>query len=480
MSLSDIVRSRLALYAGINGISALATFLTVPVLVRLLGLDGFGLWSLLEPVIFFGTALALLGAEHGAMKHIAFEGQNPPGVLGAIVVAGSGTMVATGLVVYVAALTIVERSDAIVVACLAMSEGMLMLFMSASRAALRAVPFAVGQIGRTLAFYIILLGLFYAAGSGMWDISDVLRLRLWLSLALLVAVAVAMRPRPALSLERYLDAVRYGIFILVTSLLTMILDMVDRYFVSWHHGSGAVGIYMVHVKLASVVGQGIVVPFSLWFAPERLRRMDAPDGGAAFFDRTALTLTAICCLFGGATYLAGRYLVALLAPESPFDGTTLAAILIAASATGLTYALNIGLLKPGHTHLNVYSILAGLSIAIPLSALLIGPMGPHGAALARLAGTLAFLVAVAWMSQRIHRIAFSYPIMVLMALATMGASGLIAQTLPGGTLPEVILRLAVFTGVFGVIVGASRLVAFFSGGWGWRRGWNSRDSADTN
>ncbi len=35
------------------------------------------------------------------------------------------------------------------------------------------------------------------------------------------------------------------------------------------------------------------------------------------------------------------------------------ATLVAVSAIGLTYALNIGLLKPGYTHLNVLPIIRG-------------------------------------------------------------------------------------------------------------------------
>ena len=107
MKPSAIIRSRLVIYGGINAIAALATFLTVPVLVRLLGIENFGLWSLVEPVIFFGTALALLGSEHGAMKQIAYEGQEAGRVVGEIAATGVGVMLVSAVVVYVAARTII-------------------------------------------------------------------------------------------------------------------------------------------------------------------------------------------------------------------------------------------------------------------------------------------------------------------------------------------------------------------------------------
>lgn len=444
MKPTAIIRSRLLIYGGINAIAAFATFLTVPVLVRLLGIENFGVWSLVEPVIFFGTALALLGSEHGAMKQIAYEGQEAGRVVGEIAATGMGVMLVSAVVVYAAARTIVGTGPALVIAALAVVEGLLALLMTAARAARATVPFAVGQIGRSLVFCMALVGVLLLGVRGTWNVGEVLVLRLVLTAVILAALLAVMRPRPGLAPGRLGDAARYGSFILLTSFLTMGLDMTDRYFVGWWYGADAVGSYMVHVKLASVVGQGIVVPFSLWFAPERLRRIGDADGGEQFFDRAALALTAVCCLFAGATFLTGPYLVGLMAPGVTFDGVTLMATLVAASAIGLTYALNIGLLKPGYTHLNVLPILAGLAAGLPLSALLVGPLGPDGAALGRLAGTLVFLVAVARLSNRVHPLAFSYMTILAMAVASVLLALGISRALPDVGLLGTVQRLAAF------------------------------------
>lgn len=458
MRIGALLRSRLALYGAINAVAALAMFLAVPILVRLLGIANFGVWSLAEPVIFFGTALALLGAEHGAMKQIAYDDQHTGRVVGEIATTGFGLMLVSALTVYAVARTIVDTGPALVIASLAISEGLLGLFTTAARAARAMVPFAVGQIGRTLVFCMALASALMLGGQETWQVGDALLLRLGINVLVLAAIIAIMRPHPGLSTDRLGDAMRYGSFILLTSLLTMALDTIDRYFVGWLYGVNAVGAYMVHVKLASVVGQGIVVPFSLWFAPERLRRIGDFDGGRQFFDRSALALTAICCLLAGATFLSGPFLVGLMAPGVAFDGVTLMATLVAASAIGLTYALNIGLLKPGYTQLNVLPILAGLAAGVPTSALLVGPLGPEGAALGRLAGTLVFLVAVAWLSNRIHPVPFSYLAIVAMAVATILLSVGISHALPDTGMLGTIHRLIVFAGAF---AGAGTLIAFF-------------------
>lgn len=446
MRLAEILGSRLAAYAAVNAVAAGATFLAVPVLVRLLGLGGFGTWSLLEPIVFFGTTLALLGAEHGTMKDIAYEGQDMPTVLGELLATGGPAILLTGTVVLLVAAGFVGWGTAALVAGAAMAEGLLMLTTSAARAARRSWAFAVGQIGRSLGF----LGLLLVAGAvaGGLGVAEALALRLGLVAALLVAMVVLLAPRPRINAARHRAALRYGVFILVASLLTLGLDMVDRYVVGLLFGAEVVGAYMVHVKLASVVGQGIVMPFSLWFAAERLRHVHDPDGGARFFDRVALGLTAACAAAAGSAQLAGPALVGMLAPGVAFDAASLAALLVASSLIGLTYALNIGMLKPGHTHLNVAPVALGLVVALLAAPVLTWVAGPEGAAAGRLLGTLAFLVVLARMSQRIHPVAFSHRAMASIALATALLVAAVAAALPGDTLAAAALRVTAFLGLW--------------------------------
>ena len=464
MKIAGFLRSRLAVYAAINALAAGATFLAVPVLVRLLGLDGFGTWSLVEPLVFLGTTLALLGAEHGTMKDVAYAQEDVRIVLGELLTTGSGAVLVTGGLVFLAAGWLVEAETAALVAGLAMAEGLLMLVTSAARAARRDWAFAVSQVGRSLGFLVLLLAFVWGSGSPTGhSIADVLVLRLGLVVALTLVAGLLLLPRLRFNLARYADALRYGGFILITSLLTLGLDMTDRYVVGLFYDTATVGAYMVHVKLASVVGQGVVMPFSLWFAAERLRRMQDRDGGSAFFDRTALGLTAACCAASGSAFLVSPSLVALLAPGAAFDALSLAALLTASSLIGLTYALNIGLLKPGKTHLNVYPVAVGLLVTLAAGPVLARAMGPDGAAIGRLLGTLVFLVVLARLSQRIHPVAFRHARMIGLAAATAIASAAVAAAVPGDTTGGACVRLFLFLCLVALAAGVAALRSFPAG-----------------
>jgi O-antigen/teichoic acid export membrane protein len=389
----------------------------IPVLIRLLGLDGFGIWTLLEPILLLGTAMAFLGADHGVIKQVAHDGAVMRDAAGALLVTGLVALAFTGAAVgFVAAYLTSDVPSGLLLGGLAMCEGMLALMAAAARASHALVPFALAQIGRTLALYIVFVTLVYLVPGEEWDVPGYLALRVGVLFLVLIAVLLSIGPRPAIDFARLTDAVRYGMPILVMSLLLLVMENVDRYFLGWHFDSITVGAYVVHVKLASVVGQGIIMPFSLWFAAERLRHMNAPGGGGAFFDRTALVLATACSAFAGATFVAGSFIVPILAPDAPFDPVVLGVVLLSTVAMGMTYALNIGLLKPGFTHLNVYPVMAGLAVVLLSGALLAPSLGPAGAAAARMLGTVIFLLVVAAWSQTIHPVPFRFgPIALIVA-----------------------------------------------------------------
>lgn len=457
MNLVAALRSRLAGYATVNAVAAAATFLTVPILIRLIGVDGFGTWSLLEPIIFFGAALAMLGAEHGVMKDVALHGEDVRDVLGQIMLSSGPTVLLVAAAFGGATWAFVSADLAVMVACLAACEGLLAMTLTAARAANRTGAFAVGQIGRSLGFLLLLAG---ALAAGLTpDLSAILTLRLALLLVLVGILAALLRPRLALAPARYFSALHYGTFILISSLVTMVLEMADRYLVGAFGGSGAVGQYMVHVKIASIVGQGIVMPFSLWFAPERLRHMNDPDGGDAFFNRVALGLTLVCCVAAGGAFLVSPLLVEIIAPGARFEPVAMAALLAAAGLIGLTYALNIGLLRPGMTHLNIAPVVLGVLAMLAIGPLLVRVLGPSGAAVARFVGTLVFLVLLARLSQRAYPVAFNYRHILAVAAVSGAVIAAIHLGLPladGLDWGKAALRLAIF-GLIAAVAGAVTL-----------------------
>lgn len=441
-----VARYGLAVYALITATAALSTFLAIPILVRILGLEGFGAWSLVEPLVFFGTMLALFGAEHGVMKQVAHDGGDVREVVGELLPPSVVAIALAACVTFAAALVIAGSvRTAGLVAALAAVEGVLAFLMVAARASGRILGFAIGQIGRTtlfLAALVLVLVLPFVAVAGL---DEVLAIRLAVLAAVAAVVLVVLRPRWGFSFGRFRDAVIYGYGILVTSLLTFLLDVADRYALQFFSDTEAVGAYVVHVKVAALVGQGLLMPFMLWFPTERFRHLRDADGGERFFRATAeIFLLALVFVCGG-VYLAGPIVVALLAPEVAFDPWVLGLILVATAVIGMTHPLNVGLLQPGETHKNVYTILVGLAVLALTIVPATAAFGASGAAAARLAGSIGFLLAVIVLSERSYRIGFNLARMALIAAAGILLVVSIDVAVPGATLLAAAIRCVLFT-----------------------------------
>ena len=90
--------------------------------------------------------------------------------------------------------------------------------------------------------------------------------------------------------------------------------MTDRWLLAEFKGVVAVGVYALHLKIAAILSQAIVIPFGLWFPPERFKRLEDRDGGRQFFIRTAVVLALLCYYFAGGIWLMRNTLLRLIAP----------------------------------------------------------------------------------------------------------------------------------------------------------------------
>lgn len=435
---------RLMIYAGITIAAALSTFLTGPVMVRLLGLESFGTWSLIEPLVLTAAVLALLGIDHGLIKQISLDGGELRVALGRLLLPGAPVLLVIAIVAGTAiAFPLLGLHAAPALAALVAAEALLGLLLFGCRAENRLGPYAVGQAGRTVLLLAALSALLLSTGPTPLTIMDVVLLRLVIVASLAVLLLGLLRPAPANDLAAYTDAVRYGGFILLTSLLAQITENSDRFLLAWFSDRELVGSYVVYVKLTAFVGQGITTPFMLWFPVERFRHLNDPDGGGDFFNAAAYVLLALMLGVAGGVALFGRELVSLFAPTLPYDAGTLIVLLMAIVITGMSYPLNVGLLKPGHTHRNLYPVGIGAVAMIVVGAVLIPELGPNGAALAKLIGAGVTLATLIILSQRAHPVAFSFGRMLVLGL---GAAALMLLLGPGpGSGWPLALRVGIFS-----------------------------------
>jgi O-antigen/teichoic acid export membrane protein len=272
------------------------------------------------------------------------------------------------------------------------------------------------------------------------------------SVALLGAVAVAaLRPLPRLDWGRYRDALRYGFPLLLTGFTYALNDMTDRWFLAGFSGVIAVGVYALHLKLAAIMAQAIVMPFGLWFPPERFKRMNDPDGGRGFFILTAVALSLICGYLSGCVWLARDVLLPLIAPGMAAAPFVLACCLGSVTCLALSHALNVGLLLPGYTGKNLVVTLYAVAATVVGGAVLVPLFGMAGAALARLVGGIVLVAATAVWSNRVFPIAFPFGTILAYFLAAVVAALAIDSATPWRGWTGAIGALAVWTAVTGLM-----------------------------
>lgn len=442
-------------YGLVTAVAASATFLTVPTLIRLLGIDGFGLWSLIEPLILVGGVLVLLGTEHGAIKQIAHDRIAPGLVAGRLLAAAAPAAILIALAFYFGFRTAWGATLAVLATLLILAEGLLTLMTASCRAANHPAGYALGQGGRALLFLAILApGLVWSA-LAIDTVEGVVATRLGITAVLAFGLAVLLRARPGWAPQAYGDAVKYGGFILVTGLLAMVVEAGDRYILAWFREPAAVGMYVVHIKIASIVGQGITTPFMLWFPVERFRHLQDPDGGSAFFSAAAILLLGMLLAISGSVWLIGPLLLELFAPGVGFDPVVSAYVLAATVAVGMSYPMNVGLLKPGLTHRNVYPSLLAAFLSIVLAIVLVPSLGAPGAGVAKVVGALAILTLLTVLSQQVHPVDFAYGRMT----GLIAASAILAFTIDHAFQGSGPAARSVATGLFPMAVMAATLVA---------------------
>jgi O-antigen/teichoic acid export membrane protein len=446
-----------------TAITAAVGFLSVPLLLRLLGQTEFGRWALVEPVLLIGSQAALLGANWGVFKLISHDGLDAQSTYRYILRSGWLPVLIVALISALV-LSIMEFSiyDSAYLFLVVSIDALLLLALATLRASHSSLAFAGTQVVRGLVLIIVLL----AATYGLLNV-DVVGSFLLARLATAIAAlcvgiwlinrihVTAERPvdqtEMVADLSTYKEAVRYGLPMLITALLTMILDFAGRYLVAHYLNIDLLAQYVVYTKLVSAVSLLVVTPFSLWWAAERFRRLRDNDGGRSYFPMVASAFLIVLLAAAGSLWLVFAPLLNLYAPGVPNYPEVIALLLLGVVFAGMAYPLNIGLLNEGKTHKNIYAVAIGASAHLTLCLVLIPPLGMLGAATATMVGYFVYMVAFAVLSQKNYFVPFAYRKMFFIAAIAIIALLTIIYILPGKNILELAVRVIAFLFVLGLI-----------------------------
>ncbi|RZI86202.1 MAG: hypothetical protein EOP38_02070 [Rubrivivax sp.] len=221
---------------------------------------------------------------------------------------------------------------------------------------------------------------------------------------------VAANPRAL-----YWTSVQYGMPIVLTSVLAMVVANGDRYVVHALLSHDQLAGYVTMAKLAGAMAFASA-PVNLWWPSARFKHAKDPDQGAAFYSSACMVLLAY--------YVIVAMLASLLAPLvirwygqgiAGYDPLSMALLLAAAVTTAMVTPMNVGTLNVGKTHWSIFAVAASAVLGLVCAYYLIPRHGYVGAAGSALLAQLTYLVLIHLISQRIQPLLFSYrkPLMLV-------------------------------------------------------------------
>lgn len=423
-------------YLIATGLQAAGTLLFLSLATRILGVQQYGHWALLEPLLLLGGQIATMGLSSGVIKLIAqdgFGGRTALRMVGrpALLVGLAVAAIASLAVGYFLELGIYTG----VVFLIIVAEARYVLLLSVLRGAGWAGQYA-GMVACRVVMSISLLALIYVGGWG--DRFDGRSISLvWLAallLALLLNQVWAWRRKASepeksrgTDLAAYETAVSYGLPILGATVLSALLANSDRYILAGQVSTAEVSQYVLAGKVAAVLNL-CVTPLNLWWPTVRFRRMNDADQGRSYFANMNLLICSGLTMLTVAVYLAAPLLLKVFAPQASYDPWVTGLLCLTALFISLSVPLNIGGLKQGKTHWVTVAVALAAAAQILLAFVLIPRFGLFGAACAAVASAALSMGFQNAISQRIHPVPFRYGYMLLTLAGWLGFSVLMSRS----------------------------------------------------
>jgi O-antigen/teichoic acid export membrane protein len=396
---------QIASFALGTGMQAALGFLSVPLLVRALGVEELGRWSIVEAMFQFGAQLALLGFNQTIVKFISADGLAPwPSLVRVgrsllplvLVLAG-----VAGLIAFLWAGMPVE--SALAVGLLLCLESWMVLGLSTARAAAMPLVFSTALITRSGIILGVLSIMVFLRPGWIHRAADVGWI--WVAAYSMVGVTLASfisrRGQAGAGPDRrvLIDGLRYGAPLLLAVLFAQALQYADRFFVSSQLGYGEAGRYFVHAKVANTLAMA-ALPIQLWWPVARFTHLKDADGGAAFFARASLLgVTFFSVVLLGVAAI-GPVIFRWFAPGESMDIWLFLLMLCGQYLQVSAVFFNVGLLNQGTTYLNAVVWAVTAVAQLTLQTILVPRYGVLGAAVGQACGALCALGLQYTLSQR--------------------------------------------------------------------------------
>jgi O-antigen/teichoic acid export membrane protein len=440
-------------------VMGLANFVLLPLYTRYLTPADFGRYALVEVLALGLISVSSLGFNVSYLKWFAeVAPSEAPALLGTMIWANGLVAAIAGVALWLAAasqtgreiLGIDSRPFAWLLLPLILFEALQNVFLTHLRARRRATAFSAASVIRLLS--MALLSIWFVAGRGA-GLQGVFIARVLGDACGLLALWVLSTSDVSLaaSLARARSMAKYGLPVMGSSLIIMILDGSGRFFLK-HYGSlDDVGQYAVGIKISSVMRMLIVIPFgSAWGG---LLFQVAKRSDAKFIYSKIMSYVLVSSIAIALVFIVFSPLLLKIFATKEFAPSLLVIpwLLLGHAAVALQYPASVGIYIGSGTKWLLPIFTVGVMVSVVLNRLLIPRYGMLGAGWAWLAAWSVITALMGFLGQRYYALDYEWkPLLFSVGLCSgvliPGHIGLTARH--AGFFPELIFSAAIVACVY--------------------------------
>lgn len=357
-------------FAISNATTAAVALFIVPLLARILTPGDLETWILSESVLLVCGQFLTLGLGYGAVNEICKEGRDPKDIY-----AAHSTLLRLAALMVLALALPIYLAFGISWALVALN-GAVELYSSY----LSYFSRAVRDIVKYFAVSVTRLVLPFSAASVVWagyvDLHPSLTLPFLLVTRFAGGTLVVLWIVKSISKtdsgsrhgsrEDVKNALRFGVPLVLAGGVTYLQDLMIRATLGLDKSNPTLIQYYVHLKVAAIVSNLIVVPFGLWWASERFRLM--ARGAPAFEKEVSVVAWSTVTAFGlsaGLLYSLLSIAVNFFNPAISASGVLYMLILVPMFLQVLSSITNAGLMQAGQT--GKVALVQGFSSALVIA-----------------------------------------------------------------------------------------------------------------
>lgn len=430
-----------------NLFNRLGAFLLLPLYTGYLSVDEYGRLELLYSLSAVISIICAAGLAHSTLRFY-FDRSDPrergrtitTGLMTVLTMAGIG---AATVYVFRAPLAQLLLDDVAYTAAISLTLAVLVLELTTEvgfaylRAREKSMFYVVVSIARLLVQVALSFYLVAIRGEGMLGVLQANLVSVFVVWTIVVGYTVR-QCGIGVDLSLLPAMLRYSLPLALSSIIGSFIASIDRFLLKDMVSLEAVGLYGLAMKFAVLLVFLVVEPFTRGYGPFRFSIMEQPDA-PEIQAQVAHYMFVLAVLAGvGIAMVTPETLVMMSAPGYLAAYQLVPLLAVGMVLGGLGYCYETGILYRKHTHLLLYVNVAVLAIKTLANVLLIPLWGTMGAALAFIAGQLAYVGLILRSSQRLHPIPYQLAPLLrvfLLGAAVYGASLLIDYRAPWRSLP---------------------------------------------